>query len=117
MEGSERTWTAGRRRDVAAGLVTLLIALVAGYGSWQAWDTQRDLQALVACQSQVNTELRQAGIAVRRSDVEQLSAQLDLLTTPRGDPAAGEAALAQFIEQLRQALASREANPFPTRDC
>lgn len=117
MDTSERAWIAGRRRDLAVAVVTVVIVLVAAFAGWQSWRTQQDLRALVTCQVQVNNDLRRAILARDAAGTAQLQAQLELLTTPRGDPQRGIEALARFVDQLRATLANREANPFPTRNC
>lgn len=114
---SERAWRAGRRRDIAAAIVTMLIAVAIGYTTVQSWHTQHGLQQLVTCQAAVNDELRDAIRAREQAGTDQLTAQLELLTTPPGDPVRGRQALLRYVERIRAALASRQANPFPTRDC
>lgn len=114
---SDRIWRAGHRRDVVVALVTLVIVVATAVSSYQAWTTQHDLQRLVTCQTQVNTELRDAIHGREQAGTDQLTAQLELLTTPPGDPARGRQALLRYVQRLRDALASRAANPFPTRDC
>lgn len=114
---SESTACAGRRRDRGVAVITVVIAAAAVLSGVQSWGTQHRLESSLRCQAEVNNELRERIAARDPANTEQLKAQLELLRTPPGDPERGRAAIAKYVQGLTNALESRAANPFPTRNC
>lgn len=106
-----------RGREALVLAVTALMLILGVLGAWQGHRARAELAVALECQSHVNKELRDRIKATEPAGTAQLRAQLELLTTPPGDPERGRAALARYVQGLRDSLDARAANPIPTRDC
>lgn len=96
-----------RALSVMGGIIVLLLAVVSSVRYYQ----------VTACQADYNRGVQRA--LFERSDAsrQETEAQIKLLTSQSsGDPAAGRAAILEYITALQELERARAVNPLPNPD-